>query len=233
MIFNSAIKVRNVQEFIDRFNYDSLGLKSLRDYIMTHDSTMWNRLDRKTVIRTMVDPQAQIDTCLLEDFFREVINETNPKHLDYYQPNWYAIANGHFLVGDKKTLIKLYLKNEVYPGRASKWVVFNIESDRYTYKQTGDSSFFLDPMSYAIDFVNIDRIFESKNALKNMMPKDFQESPLNAFYFDIQKQNIKFKNLGKIKYFFDQIKGWSFAVEYINKPELYSGWLITELKKAE
>lgn len=230
---NSALKVRNVQEFIDRFNFDSLGLKSLREYILARDSNIWLKINREVVISSIIEDNSGIDSCLKEDFIQQVTYAVNPGYLDYYSTNWHVIADGRFTSGDKKIYIKLFFRNEVYENRASKWVIYDIVTDRYSEKYGGDSTFFLDPMSYAIGFSNLNKILDNSSSVLNILPKDYNLRKLDMFYFDVTHKYISFKSLGKIKYYFDQIPGWRFVVEYVESKQNYSGWKITELIRSE
>jgi hypothetical protein len=84
-------------------------------------------------------------------------------------------------------------------------------------------------MSHEIDFMNINKAFQTPDNIGCYIGKNFKPNHLSLFIEAMNKQQLKFVSVNHVKFHFLQIDGWWFEINYLNRSDVNSGWLITNI----
>ena len=87
----------------------------------------------------------------------------------------------------------------------------------------------MSPASHGTGFIALYNIFKDGKNVRNYITRDFKIDSFTYFVILMNQNKIKIKEVTNAKYHFIQIPGWGFVIEYLNRKDLNSGWLITEL----
>ncbi|MCK5538922.1 MAG: hypothetical protein KAI79_19005, partial [Bacteroidales bacterium] len=88
---------------------------------------------------------------------------------------------------------------------------------------------FIHPKSHELDFMNLRKIFAEENNPMQYATKDFEPDFLSIFIYEYNMGYWKFQEVSRTWFHIWQIKNWYFTLEYKNRNELNSGWLISNL----
>lgn len=228
---NFAFQVKQVDEFFDRFNLDTLKHNFLEDFLKANGFANRDTFDRAYFIKTLFNVTDSLNSRLANEFINEVTNAEKPIYIDFYDDNWYALLECEFQFASKPVKINLVLKNQVKENRTSKWIIQSVTSPIFKQKPALDSTKIMAPMSHAVDFMNLEKSLSDKKNLENYFKKDFDADELSEFYFLINNGLLSFKRMISIKYYFLQIPNWQLEVNYFTKVGINSGWLISQFRK--
>lgn len=226
-----ALQVKQIDEFIQRFNFDTTGQNFLKEYLDKNHYTNRSTFNRAIFIKTLFNQESNLDTPLAKEFISFVDSTKHPIQIDFYDNDWYALLDCDFKFNAKPQKIQLILKNQVKERKTSKWVIYSVKSDLFSQTETSDSTKIMNPMSHAVDFMSLDKSLADKKNSANYYKKNFNPDALSEFYFLIQNNILTFQKINSISYFFLQIPDWFLKVDYFNRQTYNSGWLISEIKK--
>ena len=226
-------EVKQVNQFFRRFNNEenAMGVR-----YADHTPEFRNNEMRKPFLVSLFDRQGfSIPAEVRDAFVKEVTDDGAPLYLDFYGEEWYAELTTTFLWNGEQRTILLYLKLEPeYLGY--KWVISNVEVAEYNnlYRKVNQEErigVFLHPMSHEIDFMNINNAFQDVDKIGCYIGKNFKPNHLSLFIDAMRKQHISFVSVNHVKFHFLQFDGWWFEINYLNRSDVNSGWLITNLLK--
>lgn len=238
---NFAFKVKQIDEFIERFNNAQSTL--IKDYVREHYSvdslsraaliiSLFNQEDTtwdEAKVRAFVDDVTQ-ETSRRETSRRETSPENSSSLLDFYDGGWYAELDCLGQYRGKTEHFTLVLSLEVLPqGRGSKWVINGVEADFLGLGYDTDRSRTLNPASHDTDFMNLIVALQDTVNFRNYLSARAQPSQLLLFLDELCEGHLVFKNVQEITYHFLQIDNWIFKVRDFNRNNANSGWLISEL----
>lgn len=226
---NFALKVKQIDEFIDRFNraeatpireyvrehraVDSLGGAALVLSLFNREDTTWN----ETHVR---------------EFVSEVVRHRSATPLDFYDGGWYAELDCTGQYRGKEENFTLVLSLEVLRrGRGSKWVIEGVSADFLKLGRSQDRRRALNPASYGTDFMDLSEALRDTANFRNYLGTRQQPSQLLLFFNELCEGSLAFKQVNDITYHFLQIDNWIFKVRDFNRDTPNSGWLISELMK--
>ncbi|MDR0364598.1 MAG: hypothetical protein LBH92_06245 [Bacteroidales bacterium] len=228
-------EVKQVNQFFRRFNNeeDPMGLR----YSTNAPEYRDNKVRKSYFISLFDRHNASIPDNLKNQFIQTVTDDKNPLFLDFYGQEWYAELATQLLWNGQQRMVMLYLKLEK-EHQGYKWVISNVEIPEYNniYKEVTDeerTGLFLHPMSHEIDFMNMYKAFQNSDKMACYVGKDFRPNHLTLFIDALNKQNILFVSVNNVKFHFMQIEGWWFEISYLNRSDVNSGWLITNLLKID
>jgi hypothetical protein len=231
--------VKNLDEFIERFNNDSTSEMQL--YVKKINVP---KLSRETMIKWLFNQLRQNpwNTNDIKAFIKQVDNNTSPVYLNFLDDKWYANVTCSVLWEGKPKTITLKLKVEKDGNSTLKWVIFDIDAPFIATSTTKipqptiptpvNNDSYLNPMSHNINFFSIDMVAtDTKNIANYLASTIYYSNNLIVFINECLNHKIKIQSVRKVVFDFQQIKGWDFEVEEFTRPDLNSGWLVNKLTK--
>lgn len=227
-------RVKQLEDFYNRFNFrtDILGkiISDINNVIVEINSSKIN-FSKNQLIRFLLNSEKKL-TVIDSMFIKTVCENNKPIVLGFYDDNWYALAQCNITFTNKQETLNLTLRNEVYPGHKSKWVIAGADAGFLNLLQKPkDTLSIISPISNDLNFLELSKAFNQPENLSQFFDKtiDLQEIPVLASL--ITSKQIKFNGVKRIVYHFLQIDGWIFTVEFFNREQGNSGWLISDIIK--
>jgi hypothetical protein len=226
---NFAYKVKQIDEFFERFNDEGTLIK---DYLFDQYDNL--ELSREDLLISLFDLKSnQLQKEEVASFIKLVTNPENPVTLSFYDQDWYARVKCAVVYEEKERDLLLLMRIQQEENGASKWVVHQVYADFLKSPKGNNPHASLNPVSHATDFMGLNRAFEDPQNLKAYLSSGFQDDQLSKFAIELQNNRITFQQVENISYHFFQIDGWIFTVENFRRPEKNSGWLISRLIQAD
>ncbi len=241
---NSAWQVKQLNEFIERFNNDStLITKYNKQYSPS------TQLTRDKLIKSLFNAQrTDWNHNEIDSFIKQVENKTSPELLDFYKDKWYASVTCSIVWNGKPENAILKLQVQKYPNGGYKWVIADVDAKflEQVIAANGadktpklpplpkptDSTAFLNPMSHTTDF---ERIYEvtgnPKNISNYIVNSNEYSKDFCCFITECINNHLKITDVTAVSYVFLQIRGWKIEVEQFNRDSRNAGWLINKLSK--
>ena len=224
---NFAFKVKQIDEFIDRFN--NAGPAPIKQYIREHYSV--DSLSRTALIVSLFNRE---DTTWNEAEVREFVADVTREQgtLDFYEGGWYAELDCTGQYKGKEENFTLVLSLETLRrGRGSKWVIEGVSANFLELGYSQDQRRALNPASYGTDFMALMEALQDTANFRNYLSTRTQPSQLLLFFNELCEGQLVFQQVNDITYHFLQIDNWIFKVRDFNRDTANSGWLISELMK--
>lgn len=226
---NFAYKVKQIDEFFERFNDDGTLIK---DYVFEHYDGM--ELSREDLLMSLFDMKStQLEKEEVQQFLQLVNDPENPVTLSFYDQDWYARVKCRVLYEGKERELLMLLCVQKEENGASKWAVHQVYGEFLNSPKGNNPNASLNPVSHATDFMGLSRAFEDPENLKAYLSSGFMDDQLSKFAIELQNNRISFQHVENISYHFFQVGGWLFSVENFQRPEKNSGWLISRLRQAD
>ncbi|MBJ6110400.1 hypothetical protein JAO73_15355 [Hymenobacter sp. BT523] len=238
-----AWEVKQVDEFIERFNNDEFSF--LREYLKKKEAAQ--PLTRERLLKSLFNAKGtNWNYGDITAFIKQVNSAEHPQYLNFDDGNWYASVQCQVVHRGKPEKAVLKLKISTLADGSSKWVITEVgfpgqveaaatpaaEAPRVFGPRPTDANVSLNPMSHAIDFMNIDLVTKKPENIENFLDASPNRSrTLDAFVDACLKNQLKVVRAMSISYTFLQIKGWQIEVKQFNRQSLNSGWLISKLVK--
>ncbi len=231
--------VKNLDEFIERFNNDTTS--EIQLYVKKMNSPKLSRASMINVLFNQLRPNPW-NTNDIKAFLKQVDNNTAPVFLNFLDDKWYANVTCAVLWEGKPKTITLKLKVEKDGNSTLKWVIFDIDAPFIVVNPTKipqptiptpvNNDSYLNPMSHNINFFSIDLVAtDTKNIANYLASTVYYSNSLIVFINECLSHKVKIQSVRKVVFDFQQIKGWDFEVEEFNRQDLNSGWLINKLTK--
>ncbi|MCF8366668.1 MAG: hypothetical protein K9H16_12845 [Bacteroidales bacterium] len=226
-------ETKQVNQFMRRFNAeeDPYGTKLSTANTFYHDSKL-----RKQYITLLFDQENQEISGLLKSaFINDVTLPDRPKFLNFHGGDWFGETVVKFRRGSKEVYITLLMKL-VKENLGSKWVIDDVRYNPYEDLYAPDSQTsdrFLHPLSHELDFMNLDKVFRTKEHTGDYFKQGFKPCKLSVFLYELKNGYLEFEYVSDVKFHFFQLDGWYFEITEFNRPGLNRGWLISNLIKLE
>jgi hypothetical protein len=240
---NYRIKVKQFNEFIDRFNYekDFLGKDispafsdkiSREQYIgLLFNSSSDGKMQEKTMHDTLV-----------ANFIRMVCMDS--LFIETYSDLVFAELKCRVTVNRKESYLSVLARQEVDHGL--KWSLVSVYPDfDPAGKREGEEKQFINPvtqneqpdyippLSNETNFIVLTKILTDKNNLGIYTAKHHNPERINDFFYAIGTGELKFDYVEAITYYLFDIPGWIMVVRNYQRDTANSGWLISELERIE
>ena len=226
-------ETKQVGQFIRRFNSeeDIKGKKLAYNHPDYHDIE-----SRRRFITGLFDEEdPSISGHLKRAFINDATSADNPKFLDFHGGDWFGEAYVKFNRGKNETFVTLFMEL-VKENLGTKWVISDVYyspfEDMYLRDEESPSRF-LHPMSHELDFMNLDKVFQSGIHTGDYFYQGFEADKLSIFLYELHNNTLKFRYVAGLKFHFFQIEGWYFELTEFNRPGMNRGWLISNLIKLE
>lgn len=228
---NFVFKVKQIDEFIDRFNnaqntpireyvhenysIDSISHETLLISLFNQEDTTWNEADVRSFVQNVAHKASTDPTTPL---------------LDFYDGGWYAELDCVGQYQGKEVTFTMVLSLELLRrGRGAKWVINGVSADFLGLSYDTDRRQTLNPASHDTDFMNLIIALQDTVNFRNYLSSSAQPSQLLLFFNELCEGRLAFKYVKEITYHFMQIDNWIFKVRDFNRNTDNSGWLISEL----
>jgi len=223
-----AFKVKQVDEFIARFNHAPYALARQQRPNLTHRDNLLSLFDQQATYWVAAD---------IESFVAQVLAYKEQPIIDFYDDNWYAEVECTFRCWGELREIKLILQNQLAPNGGSKWVIVSIIGNMegiicQDIPASTSMRHYLHPMSHAANFIELERAFEDRENLYNYFDPWNQGMDFLAFKHGIWDGSLEYLFNRRVTYHFLQFDGWVFTLDHYSRDDPNSGWLISSLAKA-
>jgi hypothetical protein len=243
---NFTYKVKLIEEFFERFNFDqnTFIVESLREKGI--------ETTRESMLISLFNHHQDWDTLSINRFISEVTNLTSESYIEFADNDWFAQVNTTFLLQNKAINIDLLLTYSFDGDIGSKWTLVGAKSNKLfkvrvekepnpeVLPDTIDinklielDGSFIRPGSHSVNFLDFNRVFKPGNIWENMTPKNTPVDRVSYIFALIDYEILEFVQNNKISFYFLQIENWIFKVEYFNRDETNSGWLISDLIRVD
>lgn len=227
---NFTVANKQVNQFLRRFNNEESpkGEKYLRE------DPMYRNLDvRRMVIPMMFDKKnKQISDSAIMAFAVQVTHKNEPFFLEFHSSEWCAEVDVAIRMNNKPMMYTLYLtlqKEEV----GYKWVITSAYSEdiekSFQRADSNSTTRFIHPMSHELGFMNLEKMIQD-STIAPYLNRAYQLDYLSIFLYEWYQKSIEFVSVRSTKFHFFQVPNWYFTLEYFNRNESNSGWLISSLK---
>lgn len=223
---------KQINQFFRRFNGEE---SESGERYYEGDKEYHNISLRKRYLPNLFDSHTDhVSSGLTRDFLDDVIDRKNPEYLSFHSDKWLAEVNAIFRYKGKEQSVLLYMKLQ-QQGKGYEWVIDDIAFEPFKKmfnKDTSETKKFIHPMSHELDFMTLRKAFQNSNNPESFTSRDYQPDYLTLFLYEIKKGNLQFKTIKNVKFHFFEIDGWYFEISNFNRPGYNSGWLISNLVKA-
>jgi hypothetical protein len=226
-------ETKQVNQFIRRFNAqeNERGVK-----LSVRDSLYRNAGLRRQYINLLFDQDnTNIPGLLKQAFINDVTREDHPKFLEFHGGSWFSEVVVKFRRGNRDIYITLLMKL-VKEGLGSKWIIDDVRYNPYEGLYAEDDktpSRFLHPLSHELDFMNLGKVFDTKEHTGDYFRQNYEPCKLSIFLYELRNDHLDFKYVASVKFHFFQLDGWYFEISEFNRPGLNRGWLISNIIKLE
>lgn len=232
-----AFEVKHIDEFMERFNYEKSSL--IVSYVKTNFPAI--TINHQALLSSLFNKQnTNWDQPGIQNFAHYITGTEPPVYLDFYSNQWYAEALCKFLYRGKPIHVSLVLRIQVDSNGGAKWVISSAQSKSILPSQlparqpAGQGIHFLNPMSHATNFMSLSTALHDKEHISDYLDSGFVAFPVSRAFLELIYSNqLKYQYVSKITYHFLQIEGWIFSVDYFKRSSVNSGWLISNLIKAD
>lgn len=224
-------EVKQLDEFIERFNYkqDIYGKKITADYPISRPKYLLALFDYQYL--KGLDETGK-KRC--EEFVQAICNPANPFYLDFFKPDWYAQTHCNLSYKNKTEKGEIWLKIDVLQNKTCKWVITNVQAPFLELPpRRNDISVFIPPNSHETNFMALPKETEKNTQWLDYTSQNYTPDILSIFLFEGYQKRLKINHIEKTTFHFFQLNGWAFTVEFFNRSEQNSGWLISKIVRLE
>ncbi|MGV8136010.1 MAG: hypothetical protein AB2L20_12405 [Mangrovibacterium sp.] len=235
------LRVKHVEDFINRFNYhyDARGNKTYyNDTLKDQRAFEIIKLFSKSLLERYCETgdEGQIiykneEENLLEKFIQTVALDSVPLLLTFTSKDWIAENKCLVKYKGKVDTITLFMGFEFDALQGTgKWA---IDSCRIPFIDISPANKVqLSPVSHNMNFMGLGKTVETNpEEFPGFAAKNYRPDYLSILFFLIKSKQLVFEYVEKSIYHFRQIPGYYFAVENVKESSAHSGWLITRLEK--
>lgn len=232
-------EVKSADEFIERFN-DNANSFIREEYQKKGKELGMNRSKMITSLFNLEDkkwrslPEAR-------QFIKEVADSLHPCFIRFQDSNWYAYVNCLFKYEGKEVVIPVVLHVNVDSNHACKWMIAGIGNSDVLNKghmytpvkpKVPNKTNFIPTSSHALQFIELHDILTRK-----LNPYYYFEYPvqrsINGQHFIslVAEGKLTFDRVNDMSFYFFNVPGWIFKLNYFRREQYNSGWLISDLMK--
>ncbi len=238
-------RVKQVDEFIARFNYE----------IDTEGKKVQNRMDmqvRKKQVASLFDFEyvAKMDNNkrkIANNFINQVCGGDSSNLskfwlISLYDKDFYAKAICKVKYLGKDETLQLTLKIEQDAKKNIRWVIVAAQAKFLEIVPT-DTTKFISPVAHELNFMQLSQITDkntSNNSDKNIdnsaniaayTAKNYEVELLPIVLFLIKTKQLKIDFVQHLSFHFSQIPNYTFIVEHKERTTGNVGWLITDIQE--
>lgn len=219
---NYKFRVKQIGEFMERFN--------LKEIIIDRNDSLWKQKN----LTMLFNRDSYIKSRATADIFiKNVIRDSVTLH--YNDTNWYAEAECNAKLNGKAVSVTLSLKVEHIERDLYKWVITGAKSKALALSPDKvNPGLKISPVDNEVNFMSLNHIttVEARN-IKNYTEKDSHVDEFSVFLALIFQKALSIENVQRLVYHFQNVAGYSFAVQHYERDNMNAGWLISDIEKAK
>lgn len=231
---NMILQVKQLNEFIDRFNYknDFFGKPIDNNFIEQFPKEkylplLFDNEDKRTIKGSSEYSETYLKT--KEQFINQVLNN-NLFKIDKLSGKTYAVANCIITYKGKTNKTKILLKKHIAKNFV-KWVIMDVYFESLNLEKNPGKLNSLPPNSGETNFIGLSKALNAKENYHNLLSPDFEYNQTSVFLFLASTNQIKFQYVKDLTFIFTDIDGWLIEVKEFNRDTQNSGWLISNILK--
>jgi|GEM_PF-1265144 len=233
-------EVKTIDEFIERFDDD---LTSFLRKSMERDHKALSYSRQALIFSLCNMDEKRIPDSLKLNFVFSATDEKKPQYINFEDSNWYAEANCEFVLNGKNVNIPLILHVRGDKHKGAKWMIAGIGQNKWiTDTNITELKYetpflpnkkYIPSTDHALKFMSLISAFgPAMNAQYYFEPDLLKTDRCKALVQMILQNKIKLNGVTDIKYHFYQLPGFIVDVEYFDRAELLSGWLISAIRRS-
>jgi hypothetical protein len=240
---NYQIKVKQFNEFINRFNYE-------KDFLNQDIGPAFSeKISREQYIGLLFNGESDNkmaektnNDTLIANFIGMVCRDS--LFLDTYSELVFAELKCRVTVNGNNTYLSVLARQEVDHGL--KWSLVSVHPDfnpdgknegvkeQYVSPDTqNEQPDYIPPLSNETNFIVLKKILTGKNNLRIYTAKHHNPERINDFYHAVGTGELKFNYVESITYYLFDVPGWIMVIRNYQRDTTNSGWLISELERIE
>lgn len=217
-----ALRVKNFDEFIERFNNDDSMFISKTGYINTDSFT------RKQFLSTLIHRPLLLSNSLADSLIGFINN--NHIKLQTNSPNLYAVGSFNSIIDSTEFLQRLVLQLKGQ-GKGYKWVITNIDDDFVNHipEYTIDKSRYIPPSNNDLNFIQVGEL-ANQGYINEILDYSLLNNKPQKFIDLLKNGIIKINSCQNLKYFFTIEPHFIIEISKVDSKESnQTGWLITDI----
>lgn len=220
-------RVKLLQQFVNRFNYS----EDWRGNPVAEAGTL---NERRKYIASLFDADyaASVPREQLLAFVDDITGSFSPKHLSFYDDDWYAMVKCKASYQGEDTEVMLTLKVQQNDDQSVQWVIVGGYAD-FLKIEKNDEPLALNGNANELNFMRLFIGLEDRQRITDFTAASYQPDQLSLILFLVQRGELKLHHALSISYHFYQLPGWIFSVKEFDRHEYNSGWLIYRLEEAD
>lgn len=229
------LRVKQIDEFFDRFNSDSLLLQGYKNDAFSNRELNILLLFRQDSLLSLRNNASGL--------LKQFLKKTTEYPLHFYSPDWFAIANSNYTYKEKTIRLNLTLHNHIYPREKSSWMIAGVSENILNYGlATNDSTLvklekdfihhYIPPNAHESNFIELKRAIKPSKDLHNYFDNPTYSETLQVYYNLVQMGELKHNYVNTIEFYFLQYYPFVFKVAFYPEKSENSGWRIKELFKS-
>jgi hypothetical protein len=215
-----VLRIKQVSEFMKRFNRDEIPMK------INKKDLLWQQ---KLILSLINFPLYMKDEQSAMNFATEMVKDS--VRLNYSDSTWHANAVCDALYNGKKVKIVLQLKTEVFADNCYKWVIYGAYGKFFDIAPVDKvRKRHISPVDNELNFMSLSDITMRESAnISDYTVSGYEQDRLSIFLFLVKNKLLKIKGVSELYYVFNE-SGYSFTVQYFNRENYNTGWLISDFK---
>jgi hypothetical protein len=229
--------VSTIENFMNRFNYEedksgnSVPIKSTvpaPDYYIRERNYQITALINFAVLN---NPAKKI---LLDEFLQQVNATDNQVKLSLRDKQWFSEVQMEVLYNQKPEKLTLILQLEEAQPKTYHWAIRSVKGRFLNVKpEEVDHAKLIPPNSHGTDFIGLPQNLKPAKFISQFVSQEATVDQLSIFLYAVYRGDIIFKQTGKVVFHFLQLSNWIVRVEDLNKSFGNSGFMVSELIKAD
>ena len=228
------MRVKMLDEFFQRFN----GKYTVHAFQQENlDSVLLEKMvtvmkDREMTIQFLVNQRNEklVESPVVKEFVKQVVKDSTL--LSFYDPDWYAVLTCKIKIKGKEERVNLTLKVQQGEQGDSRWVIVGCSPfNEKAFTPKVDSLFFIGPAINELNFMELSSNMVADTSLVTYWAKGIQPDYLTLFSWLTYSGTAELQKIESIKYYCLQVKNYMFTIEFFNRAEYNSGWLISAVQK--
>jgi len=222
--YQMVMHVKQIGEFIERFNYEKTpDNKKI-------DSTFTKWIDRAGYIGLLFDNQnTGIDSLTKAMFISSVVSRNMILNQNLQLVTAKLTCDVDYR--NRKDTLFLTMKTRQDDQGSSEWKIVSVDAPFLNVSKIKDNSLFIPPNKNETYFMNLRDIFAKPQTLYSYTDTTLRIDEFTLLMDALYRNDLKFNYVKQITYYFYQVDGWIFRVNYFDRNTDNSGWLIDHLIK--
>jgi hypothetical protein len=230
---NMILEVKQLDEFISRFNYqaDFFGKPVSESFKKqftrsAYINFLFNLEDKRLLQNSKDYSESYVNR---KNKFIKDISGDKDKFIDPLSKEIYAIANCRIFYRNKPEIVNIILRRYIGADYV-KWVIHSVDTRFLDLKNEKTELVTLPPNSHETNFISLKKAFDKKINLTNIASEKFVYDQLSVLFFLVSNDFIQFQHVEHLKFRICDFDNWSLIIDNFNRDSQNAGWLISDLE---